>query len=67
VFHHALVMNVSSLGLYDEQLVAGFSDLGCPCWSTKKKSREFSLSKAFADIPLADYRLQGGDGDLAFY
>jgi len=67
VFHHALVMNMSILSLYDEQLVAGFSDLGCPCWSTQKKSREFSLSKAFADIPLANYRLQGGDGDLAFY
>jgi hypothetical protein len=67
VFHHALVMKVSILGLYDEQLVAGFSDLGCPCWSAKKNSREFSLSKAFADIPLADCRLQGGDGDLAFY
>jgi hypothetical protein len=67
VFHHALVMNMSILRLYDEQLVAGFSDLGCPCWSAKKKSREFSLSKAFADIPLANYRLQGGDGDLAFY
>ena len=67
VLHHALVMNVSILRLYDEQLVAGFSDLGCPCWSAKKKSREFSLSKAFADIPLANYRLHGGDGDLAFY
>ena len=67
VFHHALAMNVSTLSLYDEQLVAGFSDLGCPCWSAKKKSREFSLSKAFADIPVANYRLHGGDGDLAFY
>jgi hypothetical protein len=67
VFQHALVMNVSILRLYDEQLVAGFSDLGCPCWSAKKNSREFSLSKVFADIPLANYRLQGGDGDLAFY
>jgi hypothetical protein len=65
--HHALAMDVSILSLYDEQLVAGFSQLGCPCWSAQKKSRGFSLSKAFADIPLADCRLHGGDGDLAFY
>ena len=65
--HHALAMDVSVLSLYDEQLVAGFSELRCPCWSAKKKSRGFSLSKAFADIPLANCRLHGGDGDLAFY
>jgi hypothetical protein len=63
----ALAMDVSVLSLYGERLATSFSKLGCPCWSTKKKSREFSLSKAFADIPLANYRLQGGDGDLAFY
>jgi hypothetical protein len=67
VFHHALATEVSLLSLYDEQLIAGFSALRCPCWSVKKKSRGFSLSKAFADIPLANCRLQGGDGDLAFY
>ncbi len=67
VFHHALAMDVSTLSLFDEQLVAGFSELRCPCWSAKKKSRGFSLSKAFADIPLSNYRLHGGDGDLAFY
>ena len=66
-YHHALMMNVSLLSVYNDQLVAGFSELGCPCWSTKKKSREISLSKAFADIPLANFRLQGGEGDLAFY
>jgi hypothetical protein len=67
VFHQALAMNVRILSLFDEQLVAGFSALGCPCWSAKKKSRGFALSKALADIPLSNYRLQGGDGDLAFY
>jgi hypothetical protein len=66
-FHHALASEVSILSLYDEQLVAGFSALRCPCWSADKKSRGFSLSKAFADISLANSRLQGGDGDLAFY
>lgn len=66
-FHHALVMNMSILSLYDERLVASISELGCPCWSAKKKSRGFSLSKAFADIPLANSRMQGGDGDLVFY
>ncbi len=65
--YHALAMNVSRLSLYDDQLVAGFSDLRCPYWSTKKVSRSFYLSKAFADIPLAAYRLHGGDGDLVFY
>ena len=67
VFHHALAMDVSILSLYGKQLAAGYSELGCPCWAARKKSREFSLSKAFADIPLANCRLQGGDGDLAFY
>ena len=65
--HHALAMNMSILSLYDERLVASISELGCPCWSAKKKSRGFSLSKAFADIPLANSRMQGGDGDLVFY
>jgi hypothetical protein len=64
---HALAMDVSILSLYDEQLVTSFSELGCPCWSTHKNDRGFSLSKAFGDIPLANCRLQGGDGDLAFY
>ncbi len=67
VFHQALAMEIRTISLFDEQLVAGFSELRCPCWSAKKKSRGFSLSKAFADIPLSNYRLQGGDGDLAFY
>jgi Acetyltransferase (GNAT) family len=66
-FQHALAMDVSSLSLYDERLAADFLRLGCPCWSAKKKSRGFLLSKAFAGIPLANCRLQGGDGDLAFY
>ena len=67
VYHQALAMDVRTLSLFDEQLLAGFSELGCPCWSVKKKSRGFLLSKAFADLPLSNYRLQGGDGDLAFY
>lgn len=65
--HYALAMHVDILNLYDERLVASFSKLRYPCWSVKKNTRGFSLSKAFADIPLADYRLHGGDGDLAFY
>jgi len=67
VVHHALAMDVRALSLYDEQLVAGFSELGCPCWSAKRVSRGFSISKVFADIPLANCRIHGGDGDLAFY
>lgn len=67
VLQQALAMDVRTLSLFDEQLVAGFSALGCPCWSAKKKSRAFSLSKALADMPQSNYRLQGGDGDLAFY
>ena len=67
VVYHTLAMDVSTLSLYDEQLVARFSELRCPYWSTKAVSRGFFLSKAFADLPLGDYRLQGGDGDLAFY
>ena len=67
VVYHALALNVSALSLYDERLVAGFSELRCPYWSTKAVSRGFYLSKAFADIPLTDCRLHGGDGDLVFY
>jgi len=65
--YQALAMDVSFLSLYDEQLVKSFSGLGCPCWSTQSISRGFFLSKAFADSPLADCRLHGGDGDFAFY
>jgi len=65
--YHALAMDVSTLILYDEQLVRSFSGLRCPCWSTKSISRGFFLSKAFASLPVADCRLQGGDGDFAFY
>jgi hypothetical protein len=64
---HALAMDVSTLRLYDEQLVKSVSQLRCPSWSTKSISRGFFLSKAFADIPLTDCRLHGGDGDFAFY
>jgi len=67
VVYHTLAMNVSALSLYDERLMTGFSEIRCPYWSTKAVSRRFYLSKVFADIPLADYRLHGGDGDLAFY
>jgi hypothetical protein len=67
VFHHARAMNMGILSLYDEQLVASFSELRCPCWSAEKNSRGFSLSKVFSDIPLVNYRLHGGDGDLVFY
>jgi hypothetical protein len=65
--YNALKMDVSLLSLYDAQLVAGFAELRCPYWSTKRISRGFSISKSFADIHLADCRLHGGDGDLAFY
>ena len=67
VVYHALAMDISTLSLYDEQLVANFLELRCPCWSAKSISRGFFLSKALADIALTDYRLHGGDGDLAFY
>ncbi len=63
----ALAMEASVLSLYDDRLIAGFSRLGCPCWSVKRISRGFSLSKAFADASRADFRIQGGDGDLVFY
>lgn len=65
--YHALAMDVSTLILYDKQLVKSVSGLRCPCWSMKSVSRGFFLSKAFADLPVADCRLQGGDGDFAFY
>jgi hypothetical protein len=65
--YHALAMDVSILSLYDDRLVKSVSGLRCPFWSTQSMSRGFFLSKAFADFPLADCRLHGGDGDFAFY
>jgi hypothetical protein len=65
--YHALAMGVRSLSIYGERLIKSFSGLDCPHWSTQPVSRGFFLSKAFADIPLTDCRLQGGDGDFAFY
>ncbi len=67
VVYHALAMDVSVLSMYDEHLVASFSELRCPYWSAKPVSRGFFLSKSFAELPLRDYRLHGGDGDLAFF
>lgn len=67
VVYTALAMEVSTVSLYDERLVSSFSALRCPHWSTRAVSRGFLLSKSFADFPLEDYRLHGGDGDLAFY
>jgi len=64
---HALAMDVSTLRLYDERLVKSFSVLRCPGWSAQSISRGFFMSNAFADYPLADCRLHGGDGDFAFY
>lgn len=65
--YHALAMDVSTLSLYDKQLVQSIAGLRCPCWSTKTVSRGFFLSRAFADFPLGGCRLHGGDGDFAFY
>jgi len=65
--HHALAMNAAVLSLYDLRLVSSFAGLPCPADSVKTVSRSFFLSKAFAGMPLAQMRIQGGDGDLAFY
>jgi GNAT superfamily N-acetyltransferase len=65
--YHALAMDVHTLSLYDERLIKSVSDLHGPYWSTRAVSRGFFLSRAFADMPLGDYRLHGGDGDFAFY
>jgi ribosomal protein S18 acetylase RimI-like enzyme len=65
--YQALAMDVSTLSLYDERLVKSVAGLRCPFWSTQSVSRGFFLSKAFADSPVADCRLHGGDGDFAFY
>jgi Acetyltransferase (GNAT) family len=65
--HQALAMDVNTLSLYDERLVESVPGLRCPFWSTQSVSRGFFLSKAFAESPLADCRVHGGDGDFAFY
>jgi hypothetical protein len=65
--YHAFAMDVSTLRLYDKQLVKSFSELRCPSWSTQSISRGFFLSKALADVHMANCRLHAGDGDFAFY
>ena len=67
VVHHTLALDVSTLSLYEERLIAGFSELSAPHWSTKAVSRGFYLSNVLVDLPLTDCRLHGGEGDLAFY
>jgi hypothetical protein len=67
VVHHARAMEADVLGLHEARMAARFRETGEPAGSAKPVSRGFLLTKLFADKGWADCRLQGGDGDLAFY
>ena len=67
VLHHALAMEASKLSLYGNRMVDCFPKSGYPVRSTKSVSRGFLLTKPFENKTWAACRLQGGDGDLAFY
>ena len=65
--HHAKAMGADRLSLYDQRLVASIGQIREPDWSSKAASRGFMLTKPLAERRWAGRRLQGGDGDLAFY
>lgn len=67
VVHHAQAMDATVLSLYEQRLLASLPGLDYSFSSSKSVSRGFLLTKPFADKAWADCRLQGGDGDLAFY
>jgi hypothetical protein len=67
IVHHALAVDARRLRLYDEQLIAQVARLRPPGWSTRTVSEGFYLSPALARVAAGGGRLQGGDGDLAFY
>lgn len=67
VMHHARAMEVDVLGLHEARMAARLGTAGGGPGSVKPVSRGFLLTKPFADKAWADCRLQGGDGDLAFY
>jgi hypothetical protein len=67
VMHHARAMEVDVLGLHEARMAARLGPAGGGPGSVKPVSRGFLLTKPFAEKAWADCRLQGGDGDLAFY
>jgi hypothetical protein len=67
VMHHARAMEVDVLGLYEARMAARLATAGGGPGSVKPVSRGFLLTKPFADKAWGNCRLQGGDGDLAFY
>ena len=66
VVHHARALDADVLGLHEARMAARFREAG-EAGSAKPVSRGFLLAKPFADKGCSDGRLQGGDGDLAFY
>jgi hypothetical protein len=67
IVHHALAVDARRLRLYDEHLIGPVARLRPPGWSTRPVSEGFYLSPTLARVAAAGGRLQGGDGDLAFY
>ena len=63
----AQAMGATQLTLYGERMVKSLPSIAGPDVSTKKVSRGFMLTKAFENETWKNCRLQGGDGDLAFY
>ena len=67
LIHQASAIIVERVTIYDPRLVDSVKELEGSEWSGKKVSRGFMLTKPFAAKNWVDCRLQGGDGDLAFY
>jgi hypothetical protein len=67
IVRYALAVDARCLRLYDDHLAGPVARLRPPGWSTRSISEEFFLSRALERAAAAGRRLQGGDGDLAFY
>ena len=64
---HARLLGAVQLTLYGNRMVKSVRELVSPDASKKSITRGFLLTRPFADKAWSDCRLQGGDGDLAFY
>ena len=67
VIRHASALQAKSLVVYERRIIAEFERIRFADRPTRAVSRGFFLTGPLADLPQAGYRLQGGDGDLAFY
>jgi hypothetical protein len=60
-------MEADVLRLHEDRLISRFKAADDVAFTVRPFSRGFMLSKPFSDKAWGSCRLQGGDGDLAFY